>query len=121
MDNLDEQFEPIRRMVTRAYNTIARILGGLTPPIVIPRLGEDAESHLRSMDAIDRAREIIGDLPINQDYVRLVRHSIIEWATLYEMVAIIEEAGATPLRIAAASMAARRLQICFKHISKLEP
>ena len=116
----DEQFEPIQQMIARAYNAIAQILGGLTPPIVIPRLGEGPGARTRSLEAIDRAHQIIGDLPISEDKTRMVRHTIVEWVTLYEMVATIEEAGATPLRVAAASMAAHRLEICFRHLRTLE-
>lgn len=115
MESPDEQFE-----ITQPYNLLAQRLGGLTPPILIPRLGRTREAHNRSMEAIDRAWELVGDLPIAAEHCTALRRAIIEWATLYVWVAIIEDLGATSLRAAAANAARARLQRCFQQLRKIE-
>lgn len=105
----DESYEGLHAMIRKVYNYIAMTLGEMTPPIGIPRLGSSPEEHMRGIDALERARAILLDHPSSATDIRAIRILIVEWATLYELAATIEEAGSTELRRAAADASVYRI------------
>ncbi|MFC9085335.1 hypothetical protein [Nocardiopsis dassonvillei] len=91
-----------------SYKTLLRMLALLPLPIEVPELGETASEHVDAIDALDRSRDLMKDQPMGTKHRAALESAILEWATLYELAAILENPGFTELHLELAERGASR-------------
>lgn len=116
----DARFTQVAWALRRTYNVIAALLLKLpTLPLEVPELGESTEDHLASTGQLYRASGLLEQQPMDPELCRMLVGLILEWLTLYEMVAAIEEVGPDELRLELSERLVKRVSLYFEQIYEL--
>lgn len=95
--------DQISAMLVGAYDDICKFLLRLPIPVELPPVEEEQENPGIAAAAVDRARETIGDLPMEALTTELVDQLLLEWRTGVEQLAVILHAGPAKHRMDAIS------------------
>lgn len=120
MDNHDARVSRLQRALAAIYAVLQRLLTEVPQlPIEVPPLGETAEGHRMGIDALDRARALLDEQPMADDLRLAMQSVILEWVTLYERMAIVEELGGSDLRLDITERAAARATLYLDKVREL--
>ncbi|XUL91016.1 hypothetical protein ACQ86D_33945 [Streptomyces galilaeus] len=111
-----ERLRDLSEVVMGMMVYLQHMLHDLPIPIVIPPiLGETGPNH-DAIFALDRARDLIEDEPIDDQLRTAYGMLILEWFTAYELIVIRQMAGPAPWRLDAAQLAIDRFSTVVEAI-----
>ncbi|RCG19089.1 hypothetical protein DQ384_38065 [Sphaerisporangium album] len=94
----EDEYSALVQAVIRFYALISKICEKLPVPIGLPPMGEDFDSET-IVPAVQRARVLIRDMPLEEDTARMLGHVLLDWITAHEIVAMVDEFGPAPWRL----------------------
>lgn len=109
MDPFEERFICLGQELYDHYATLTTRLGSLPLPISLPRLEETPESHLAALDSLEAAADLLHEMPLAKKQRSRLHAAIVDWSTLYELIATIQECGPSNLRLTSAKVCSARI------------
>lgn len=116
MDDRQRFEEAIQHMWT-AYTLITSVLEQLPLPVRLPESTSDWDVEAGLL-AVDRARDLVNDMPLSVLVAGSIRHMLLDWLAAYELGALTTLAGIAPWRIDAIEFSILRIVATTEIVSQ---
>lgn len=105
----DKRLDELIEHLFAAYELLGRLLGKLPIRIGLPEIEDEDWTPASAIQAVDRAREIVLDQPLETQVSWMIGTVLLDWTTVHELGFLAGAAGPAPWRLDAMEYGLQRI------------